>query len=83
MSCFVCDPWTTELHETNEKCFQMMKSLFLTRLYGVLIPSYYPPLPVRENSPFWLWRNGQTMGLDNWFWRLSVTIFKQFAGTSF
>ena len=37
---------------------------------------------MRENGPFWLWRNGQCMGSHNWFWRLSVTIFKQFAGTS-
>ena len=44
---------------------------------------YHPPLPVRENCPFWLWRNGQTMGSDNCFWHLSVTILKQFAGTSF
>ena len=29
MSFFVCDPGTTELHEMNEKWFQMLESLFL------------------------------------------------------
>ena len=48
-----------------------------------LFRRYHSPLPVRENCPFWLRRNGQTMGSDNWFWRLSVTIIKQFDGTSF
>ena len=44
---------------------------------------YHPPLHVRENCPFWLWRIDTTMGSDNWLWRWSVTIFVQFAGTSF
>ena len=25
---FVCDPWSTRLHEMNEKGFYMLKSLF-------------------------------------------------------
>ena len=44
---------------------------------------YHLPLPVRENIPFELWRNHQIIGSDNWFWRLSVTIFVQYAETSF
>ena len=28
---------------------------------------HHPPLPVRDNCPVWLWRNDQTMRLDNWF----------------
>ena len=83
MSFFVCDPWTTELHEMIEKCFQMLKSLFSHDCMVFLSRRYHPPLPVRENCPFWMWLNGQTMGSDNWFLRLSVTIFKQFAGSSF
>ena len=55
-----------------------------TLLYRVFRSlQYHPPLHVRENCPFRLRRNGQTMGSDNWFWRLSATIFKQFVGTSF
>ena len=33
---------------------------------------------MRENCPIWLWRNGQTIDSDTWFWRLSVKIFKRF-----
>ena len=51
--------------------------------YGFLTPRYHPPVPVRENCPIWLWRNGRTIDSDDWFWHLSVTIFKQFVGTSF
>ena len=57
MSFFVRDPWTTELHEMNEKCFQMLKSLFSHDCMVFLSRRYHTPLPERENCPFWLWRN--------------------------
>ena len=83
MPFFVCDPWTTELHEMNEKCYWMLKSLFSHDFMVCYSCRYHPLLPVGENCPFWLWRNGQSMGSDDWFWRLSVLIFKQIAVTSF
>ena len=48
---FVCDPWTTELHEMNEKCFQMLKSLFSHDCMVFQSRRYHPPLPVREIAP--------------------------------
>ena len=80
---FVCDTWTTELHEMNEKCYWMLKSLSSHDLMVYYSRRYLSHFPVTENCPFWLWRNGQSMGSDNWFWRLSVLIFKQFAVTFF
>ena len=80
---FVYDPWTTELHEMNEKCFRRLNLGFRMILWCFNPVNKHPPLSVRENCPFWQSRNGQTMDSDYWFWRLSVTIFKRFVGTSF
>ena len=35
---------------------------------------------MRENCLFGLWRNSMTMGSDNWFWHLSVTVYKKSPG---
>ena len=64
MSFFVCDPWTTELHEMNANCFQMLKSLFSHAFMVFESHQFHPPLPVRENCPVLLWRNSQTIDSD-------------------
>ena len=46
---FVCDPWTTELHEMNEKCYWMLKFLFSHDFMVYYSRRYHPPLRVREN----------------------------------
>ena len=63
----------------RNKCILLLDAelYFFMIFFGVLIPS------TPHTSSFWPWRNDQTMGSDNWFWRLSVTIFVKFVGSSF
>ena len=55
----------------------MLKSLFSHDCMVFKSRQYHPSIHVRENSPFLLRRNGQTMSSDNWFWRFSVIIFNE------